>query len=70
LGAVLCISADYYEIGKSAGKMAAKILKGSSPSDLPVLRPSESEIKLYANSKTLKRFKIELPKDLNINYVK
>ncbi|MGA1842458.1 MAG: ABC transporter substrate-binding protein [bacterium] len=70
LGGALCITVDYYEVGKSAGKLAAKILKGANPSDLPVIRPSGSEIKLYANSNTLKRFKIELPKDLKINYIK
>ena len=70
LGGTLCITVDYYKVGKSAGKLAAKILKGANPSDLPVLRPSGSEIKLYANSNTLKRFKIELPKDLKINYIK
>jgi putative ABC transport system substrate-binding protein len=69
-GGVLCISADYYEVGKLAGKLAAQVLKGANPSDLPILRPSESEVKLYANTTSLKRLKLQLPKELNINYIK
>jgi putative ABC transport system substrate-binding protein len=69
-GGLLCISADYSEVGKLAGKQAARILKGAKPEDLPVLRPTESEIRLYANTSVVKRFKTELPKDLDINYIK
>jgi ABC-type uncharacterized transport system substrate-binding protein len=57
-------------VGKLAGKQAARILKGAKPVDLPVLRPTESEIRLYANTSIVKRFKTELPKDLDINYIK
>ena len=69
-GGLLCISVDYSEVGKMAGRQAARILKGAKPADLPVLRPTESEIRLYANASIVKRFKTELPKDLDINYIK
>jgi len=70
MGGLLCVSADYYGVGQLAGKLAAQILKGANPADLPIARPSESEVKVYANSSILKRFKITLPKELNINYIK
>lgn len=68
-GALLCITAGYDEMGKIAGKLAAQILKNVKPDDLPVRRPSESDITLYANSYLLKRLKIEFNKDLDIKYV-
>lgn len=69
-GGLLCVSADYYGVGTLAGKLAAQILKGASPADLAIVRPSESEVKVYANSAILKKFKMALPKELNINYIK
>ena len=69
-GGLLCITADYYGVGKLAGNLAAQILKGANPADLPIAKPSESEVKVYANSAILKKFKMTLPKELNINYIK
>jgi len=68
-GGTLCISVDYVEVGKMAGKLAAKVLKGTSPADLPVVRPTEAETRLYANATALKRMKMELPKELKIQYL-
>ncbi len=53
-----------------AGKLAAQILEGTKPADLPIRRPTEKDIKLYANAYIVKRFKIYLPKGLGINYIK
>ncbi len=69
-GALLCITVDHYEVGRMAGDLAVKILQGTKPVDLAVKRPSEQDIKLYANSRTLKRLKIQLPQELSINYIK
>lgn len=69
-GGLLCISADYYEVGKIAGKLAAQILRGAEPADLSVQRPSEPDITLYVKSSLLKRFKIDLPEDVIVNFVK
>lgn len=68
--ALLCITVDHYDVGRMAGQLAAKILQGIKPVDLAVKRPSESDIELYVNSRTLKRLKIQLPQELNINYIK
>lgn len=68
--ALLCLSVDYYNVGKIAGELAVKILNGIKPLDLPVQRPSESDIQLYLNSRTLKKLKIKLPSELNALYIK
>ncbi|MBN2374701.1 ABC transporter substrate-binding protein [bacterium] len=70
LGALMCISADYYDVGKIAGRLAAKILKGTDPAELPVQRPSESDITLYVKSTLLKRFNIQIPENIAVNFVK
>src|SRR5262245_32242844 len=35
-GALFSLGADYYEVGKIAGHLAAKVLRGTSPSSIPV----------------------------------
>jgi putative ABC transport system substrate-binding protein len=69
-GALLCISAEYHKVGKIAGRLAARILKGEKPGNLPVQRPSKSEIDVYASSRTVKRLKIYFPQEMEINYIK
>lgn len=69
-GALLCITVDHYDVGRMAGALASKILKGAKPVDLPVRRPSDSDVKLYINSRTLKRLRLQLPKELELNFVK
>jgi putative ABC transport system substrate-binding protein len=69
-GTLLCISVEYYDMGRMAGQLATQILNGIKPSDLPVQRPSESDIQLYANSRTLKRLKIQFPPELDVLYIK
>jgi len=68
--ALLCISVEYDDIGRMAGELAVQILKGAKPADLVVRRPSESDVKLYVNSGTLKRLKIQLSRDLDLTYIK
>lgn len=68
-GGLLSVTAEYYEVGKMAGKLAAQILKGVSPEDLTIRRPSIDDVTIYVNSSLLKRFKIEMPKDVDIKYI-
>ncbi|MGB7248093.1 MAG: ABC transporter substrate binding protein, partial [Phormidesmis sp.] len=35
-GAIAGVSFDYYDVGRQAGEMVIKVLKGSKPGDLPV----------------------------------
>lgn len=68
--ALFCITVDHYDVGRMAGELAAQIFQGTKPIDLAVKRPSESDIKIYINSRTLKRLKIQIPKELDLNYIK
>lgn len=40
-GALLALSADHYELGVSAGKIAAEILQGRDPAGIPIGRPQD-----------------------------
>ncbi|MGA1843874.1 MAG: ABC transporter substrate-binding protein [bacterium] len=68
--ALLCISAEYYNVGRMAGALAARILKGDDPADLPVRRPSATDVKLYINSSTAKRLRMQFPPELDVTYIK
>jgi len=35
-GAIFCLGADYYEVGRSGGHLAARVLKGEDPAKIPV----------------------------------
>jgi putative ABC transport system substrate-binding protein len=35
-GAMFCLGADYYTVGKAGGALAARVLKGESPAGIPV----------------------------------
>ncbi len=69
-GGLLCISAEYYEMGKIAGRLAAQVLKGAKPSDIPIKRPSESDVTLYVNSAVLKKLNMQLPEGLDIKILR
>jgi putative ABC transport system substrate-binding protein len=69
-GALLCIAVDHYDVGRIAGDLAVQILKGTKPIDLAVKRPSESDVKLYINSRTSKRLRLQFPKELELNFIK
>jgi putative ABC transport system substrate-binding protein len=38
-GALMSVSADYFEVGKQSGEIALKIIGGAKPSSLPIERP-------------------------------
>lgn len=61
-GALLTYSADYYELGVTASRMADKILRGTNPGDIPVefpLRPS-----LIINLGTAKEIGLDISPEL------
>ncbi len=61
-GALLTYSADYYELGVTASRMADKILRGTSPGDIPVefpLRP-----RLIINLGTAKEIGLDISPEL------
>lgn len=61
-GAVATLGIDYYQLGKQTGSMAARILKGSNPAEMPV--ESSKELKLYINKKSAAEINLEVPKEL------
>jgi len=67
--ALLCISAEYYNVGRMAGELAARILKGDDPAVLPIRQPSASDVRLYINSLTAKRLRMQFPADLDVTYI-
>ena len=54
---------DYIKLGKQAGAMAAKILKGEATCE-EIPYETIAEYELYTNSAALERFEIELPAEL------
>ncbi len=64
LGCVASAGIDYIELGKQAGQMAAKILKGEATcEDLPY--ETVSEYGIYINSEALALMNIELPAEVS-----
>jgi putative ABC transport system substrate-binding protein len=45
-GSVLAMGVDYYQLGVQAGQMAAKILNGTKPADIPVETSEKSVVKI------------------------
>lgn len=62
-GALISVSEDYYRMGFSAGRMAAKLLKGGIvPEEIPIGRQRDAD--LVINMAQVKRLGIALPNDL------
>lgn len=61
-GALLCLSVNYTEIGRQAGRLSGKILDGQVSLPLRPLHPDRIETSL--NLKTAKFLGIEIPRDL------
>ena len=61
-GAIATLGIDYYQLGKQTGSMAARILNGSNPAEMPV--ESSKELKLYINKKSAEEINLKIPEDL------
>jgi putative ABC transport system substrate-binding protein len=61
-GALFGLNYDYKDIGRQAGKIAASVLSGRSPSSIPVAVPSI--IWFHYNEKTAKHIAVNIPDDL------
>jgi ABC-type uncharacterized transport system substrate-binding protein len=57
--AVMAYTADQEEIFRRAGSLAAKILKGARPAELPVEQPTQLE--LIINLRTAKALGLTIP---------
>ncbi len=61
-GALLGLVAGHYDLGIEAGKMAAEILQGKDPSDIPIGRPEDPD--LIINLTTAMHLKLDIPAHL------
>ena len=61
-GAIATLGIDYYQLGKQTGSMAARILNGSNPAEMPV--ESSKELKLYINKKSADQINLKIPENL------
>lgn len=61
-GALATLGLDYYEHGKQTGLMAAEVLKGKKPADMPV--QIGKDFPLTINTKTAKAIDLTIPADL------
>lgn len=56
-GGLATVGIDYEELGRQTGEMAAKILDGKKPSELPV--ESADDLSLYVNKDMAKALGID-----------
>lgn len=61
-GAIATLGIDYYQLGKQTGSMAARILNGSNPAEMPV--ESSKELKLYINKKSAAEIDLDIPENI------
>jgi len=61
-GALFGLDYDYKDIGRQAGKIAAQVLSGKSPSAIPVAVPGI--IWFHYNEKTAQHIAVSIPEDL------
>ncbi len=59
MGALLAVGPDYEDVGRQSGELAAKILKGRDPDELPVVSPRK--LMLSLNLRTAKIIGLDIP---------
>ncbi len=63
-GALFALDFDYKDIGRQVGELSERVLRGESPSQLPVTRPGV--IWLYYNENTARQVSIDIPEEIKI----
>lgn len=58
-GALATVGIDYYLLGKQTGQMAARVLKGEKPQEIPV--EGSKDLKLIINQNSAKALGIQIP---------
>ena len=61
-GAVVSLGLSYYELGRESGKMAAKVLGGAKPADMPVIKAPLTD--LWINTAAAERMGVTIPESV------
>jgi putative ABC transport system substrate-binding protein len=61
-GAVLALARDYHDMGRDAGELAARVIRGESPANIPLKQSTRS--KLVINLDAAKSLGLTIPSDL------
>jgi putative ABC transport system substrate-binding protein len=61
-GAIATVGFDYIDVGKQAGQMILKVLKGEKPANIPVEGVKGSD--LYVNPASATKMGVEIPKEI------
>ncbi|GLI19307.1 ABC transporter substrate-binding protein [Tepidanaerobacter syntrophicus] len=61
-GALATIGIDYYLLGKQTGQMAARVLNGENPAEMPI--ESSKDLKLIINKKSAEALGITIPQEV------
>ncbi|MDR1375562.1 MAG: ABC transporter substrate-binding protein [Holosporaceae bacterium] len=61
--ALASFGVNYESVGRNAGKLVVKLLKGSTVKDLPPLFPKIEDHKCFINKKLAEKFKIRIPEN-------
>lgn len=61
-GALATLGIDYYLLGKQTGKMAARVLNGENPAEMPI--ESSKDLKLIINKKSAETLGITIPQEV------
>jgi len=61
-GACLALATDYYSCGKQSAKLAARVLNGENPKNIPIEEPAEEV--LYINKKIFRDLGMKVPDEL------
>ncbi|MEZ5360073.1 MAG: ABC transporter substrate-binding protein [Candidatus Zixiibacteriota bacterium] len=63
-GGLFTLDFDFKDIGRQAGEIAARVLYGQSPGDIPVATPGAGVIYFKYNEKTANKIQLEIPEEL------
>jgi len=61
-GAVATLGIDYYMLGRQTGKMAARVLNGENPADMPI--EGAENPKIYLNKTACENLGLEIPAEI------
>jgi len=61
-GAIAAMGVDYYDMGKQAGRLVVRVLKGENPANIP--SETSDKLQLYLNEAAAQKQGVQLPESL------